>query len=95
MELTFERAWKEKQNDVRLMDRDRSIGKFNEKDHKKTSTAVEDCSAMATYVNVDDIMANDNPIHVGRNLPQLEPRKPQPFEDLEFEEQANKLQFEH
>lgn len=95
MELTFERAWKEKQNDTRLIERDRLVGKFNDKDQKKALSALEDCASMATYVNVDDIMANDNPVHVGRNLPQLEPRKPQPFEDLEFEEQASKLQFEH
>ena len=95
MELTFERAWKEKQNDVRLNERERSVGRFNEKEAKKAHESIEDCAHLATYVNVDDIMANDNPVHVGRNLPQLEPRKPQPFEDLEFEEQATKLKFEH
>lgn len=95
MELTFERAWKEKSTDVRMIERERMVGRLNEKEAKKVVDAVEDCAAMATYVNVDDIMANDNPVHVGRNLPQLDARKPQPFEDLEFEEQANKLQFEH
>jgi hypothetical protein len=83
MELTFAQALKEKQNDVRLVERDRSVGRLNEKEFLKVGAALE-------Y-----IMANDNPIHVGRNLPQLDGRKPQPFEELEFEEQASKLQFEH
>jgi hypothetical protein len=95
MELTFAQALKEKQNDVRLVERDRSVGRLNEKEFLKVGAALEDSSALATYVNIDDIMANDNPIHVGRNLPQLDGRKPQPFEELEFEEQASKLQFEH
>ena len=95
MELTFSKALKEKQHDVRLLERDRSVGRLNEKEYKKVASALEDSTAMATYVNIDDIMANDNPIHVGRNLPQLDARKPQPFEELEFEEQASKLQFEH
>ena len=80
---------------MRLIERDRAVGRSNEKDLSKTNTALEDSASMATYVNIDDIMANDNPIHVGRNLPQLDARKPQPFEELEFEEQASKLQFEH
>ena len=95
MELTFDEAWKEKQTDVRLLDRERMVGKLDEKTARKTMESLEDSAHLATYVNVDDIMANDNPIHVGRNLPKLDNKKPQPFEELEFEEQATKLHFEH
>lgn len=95
MELTFDAALKEKQNDIRLMDRQRNVGQLSEKDQKKALESLEDCASMASYVNVADIMANDNPIHVGRNLPKLDDKKPQPFEELEFEEQASKLNFEH
>lgn len=95
MELTFAEAWQEKQNDVRLKDRDRMVGKLDENKARKAMESLEDSAHLATYVNVDDIMSNDNPIHVGRNLPKLDNKKPQPFEELEFEEQANKLNFEH
>ena len=94
MEILFRKAREDKVNDIRLVERRQQNGNLDEKARAKFLESLEDCASLAETVNVDDIMANDNPVHVARNLPSTEPRAIQPFEELEFEEAA-RLKFEH
>jgi hypothetical protein len=48
----------------------------------------------ATYVNVDEINAKDNPVHVARNLPNLDAPVRRNIEDLEFDSDEANRSFE-
>lgn len=92
--VTFDDCQKDKEFDTRILGRKRLNRKLDEAALQKRLESLEDCSSISEMVNVDDIMANDNPIHVGRNLPTPEVADPSSFEELEFEEQAQRF-FEH
>ncbi len=91
-DLQIKEAMENKEWDVRLIERARDVGGLEEKAYTAHLSTLPDDSSTMSEVNLDDLMATDNPVHTGRNLPSLEPHKPQPFEDLELEEQAARLQ---
>lgn len=92
--ITFDQCFKDKEFDTRVLGRKRLNQKLDEANLKQYLDTLEDCAHLSETVNVDDIMANDNPVHVGRNLPSIERKDPSSFEEMEFEEQAQRF-FEH
>ena len=47
------------------------------------------------FVNVDELNARDNPVHMARNLPSLEAPARRNIEDAEFDnDEANRGSFE-
>jgi hypothetical protein len=84
-------AHEEKKQDIRVIDRARSIGKLDRKAHDANLSNLPDEAERAVYVNTDEINARDNPVHVARNLPTLEVPAPRNIEDMEFDsDEANR-----
>lgn len=85
----------EKKNDVRVIERARMFGRLDKKGHEALQKNVPDESERGIFVNIDEINARDNPVHVARNLPSLEVPAPRNIEDAEFDnDEANRGSFE-
>ncbi len=85
----------EKKNDVRVVERARLFGRLDKKANEVQVKGLADESDRALYVNVDDINARDNPVHMARNLPSLEAPVRRNIEDAEFDnDEANRGSFE-
>ncbi len=92
--ITFDECLRDKEFDARVLGRKRLNKKLDDAELQKYLSSLEDCADRSEVVNVGDIMANDNPIHVGRNLPTVERKDPASFEEFELEEQTQRF-FEH
>ena len=78
-------AHKEKENDVRVLERHTLLGKTDLKAAQKRADGLTDDEANSTFVNLDELNASDNPVHVPRGLPKHDANVPQNIEDIEFE----------
>ena len=88
-------AHEEKKNDVRVIERARLFGRLDRKAADAHSKTVEDDSDRGVFVNVDELNARDNPVHMARNLPSLEAPARRNIEDAEFDnDEANRGSFE-
>ena len=84
----------EKKNDIRVIDRARLFGKLDRKANEASLKNLPDDADRAIYVNVDEINAKDNPVHVARNLPNLDAPVRRNIEDLEFDSDEANRSFE-
>lgn len=85
----------EKKNDVRVIERARLFGRLDKKANELAVKALPDEADRGVFVNVDDINARDNPVHMARNLPSLEAPARRNIEDAEFDnDEANRGSFE-
>ena len=88
-------AHDEKKNDVRVLERARLFGRLDHKAAEAHTKTLEDISNLSTFVNVDELNAKDNPVHMARNLPSLEAPARRNIEDAEFDnDEANRGSFE-
>jgi hypothetical protein len=87
-------AHEEKKLDVRVTERARLFGRLDRKANEASVKALADDADRATYVNVDEINAKDNPVHVARNLPNLDAPVRRNIEDLEFDSDEANRSFE-
>ena len=88
-------AHQEKKNDIRVVDRARQLGKAEIKLSDAQLKALPDEAERAVYSNVDELNARDNPVHVARNLPNLDVTARRNIEDMEFDsDEANRGSFE-
>jgi hypothetical protein len=88
-------AHEEKKQDVRVIERAKLFGRLDKKAQEKLSAALPDEAERGVYVNVDEINAKDNPVHMARNLPSLDAPVRRNIEDLEFDsDEANRSSFE-
>jgi hypothetical protein len=78
-------AHEEKKKDVRVIERARLFGRLDRKAHEATFKDLADESERGLFVNVDELNARDNPVHVARNLPSAEAPAPRNIEDMEFD----------
>jgi hypothetical protein len=85
---------KEKEVDVRILERALAVGKLDKKLAEDALKALPDDAANAVFVNVDEINAKDNPVHVARNLPAHDKPVRTNFEDLEFDADETNRNFE-
>ncbi len=85
----------EKKVDVRVIERARLFGRLDRKAHEAALKSLADDAERGQFVNVDDINARDNPVHVARNLPNLDAPVRRNIEDMEFDsDEANRGSFE-
>lgn len=87
-------ANEEKKRDVRVLERTRAMGKLDKKDVEALLKALPDESNNLVVTNIDELNANDNPVHVARNLPVHEKPLRTNFEDLEFDADDSNRSFE-
>ncbi len=88
-------AHEEKKNDVRVVERARLFGRLDKKANEAVVKSLQDEEAAGQYVNLDDLNARDNPVHVARNLPSLEAPSRRNIEDAEYDtDEANRGSFE-
>lgn len=87
-------AHEEKKQDIRVIERARLFGKLDRKAHDQLVKTLSDDAAHGQFVNVDEINAKDNPVHVARNLPSLEVPMPRNIEDMEFDSDEANRSFE-
>lgn len=88
-------AHEEKKNDVRVIERARLFGRLDKKSHEVRLKALADEAECGQFVNVDELNARDNPVHMARNLPSLEAPARRNIEDAEFDnDEANRGSFE-
>lgn len=84
-------AHEEKKQDIRVLERARQLGKLDTKANATMAAGLPDEAENAVYVNLDELNARDNPVHVARNLPNLEAPAPRNIEDMEFDsDEANR-----
>jgi len=87
-------AHEEKKNDVRVVERAKLFGRLDRKANEQRISSLSDDAHLAQYVNVDEINAKDNPVHMARNLPSLEAPARRNIEDLEFDSDEANRSFE-
>ena len=87
-------AHEEKKLDVRVTERARLFGRLDRKANEANVKSLADDADRANYVNVDEINAKDNPVHVARNLPNLDAPVRRNIEDLEFDSDEANRSFE-
>jgi hypothetical protein len=88
-------AHEEKKQDVRVIERARLFGRLDSKSHDQSTKSLPDSADQGHFVNVDELNARDNPVHMARNLPSLEAPARRNIEDLEFDsDEANRASFE-
>jgi hypothetical protein len=87
-------AHEEKKKDIRVIERARLFGKLDRKAYENTQKSLEDDAERGHFVNIDEINAKDNPVHVARNLPSLEAPARRNIEDLEFDSDDANRSFE-
>lgn len=78
-------AHEEKKFDSRVIERARAVGKLDKKSLESFLKSLPDEAANASFVNLDELNAKDNPVHIPRGLPSLEAPVRKNLEDLEFE----------
>jgi hypothetical protein len=85
----------EKKNDVRVVERARLFGRLDKKANEAHVKTLADDADRGLFVNVDEINARDNPVHMARNLPSLEAPVRRNIEDAEFDnDEANRGSFD-
>ncbi len=85
----------EKKNDVRVVERARLFGRLDKKANEAHVKTLADDGDRGVFVNVDEINARDNPVHMARNLPSLEAPVRRNIEDAEFDnDEANRGSFD-
>jgi uncharacterized small protein (DUF1192 family) len=87
-------AHEEKKNDSRVIERARQLGKLSSKEQAERLAALPDEAEHGVFVNLDELNARDNPVHVARNLPTLEVPAPRNIEDMEFDSDESNRGFE-
>lgn len=87
-------AHEEKKQDVRVIERARLFGRLDRKSHEQLSKNIPDDAERGHFVNVDELNARDNPVHVARNLPSLETAAKKNIEDMEFDSDEANRSFE-
>jgi hypothetical protein len=88
-------AHEEKKADVRVTERARLFGRLDRKAHEASLKGIPDDADRGHFVNVDELNARDNPVHMARNLPSLEAPARRNIEDAEFDnDEANRGSFE-
>lgn len=88
-------AHEEKKLDVRVIERARLFGRLDKKSHEKQVETLADEAAHGIFVNVDEINAKDNPVHIPRGIPNLDAPVRRNIEDLEFDsDESNRSSFE-
>ncbi len=87
-------AHEEKKVDVRVIERAKLFGRLDKKAQEQAEKTLADDGDRAVYVNVDELNARDNPVHVARNLPSLEVPAPKNIEDMEFDSDEANRSFE-
>lgn len=87
-------AHEEKKLDVRVTERARLFGRLDTKAYEASVKNLADEADRGVYVNVDEINAKDNPVHVARNLPNLDAPVRRNIEDLEFDSDEANRSFE-
>jgi hypothetical protein len=84
----------EKKNDSRVIERARQLGKLKSKEQAVRLAALPDDAEHGVFVNLDELNARDNPVHVARNLPTLDVPAPRNIEDMEFDSDESNRGFE-
>lgn len=87
-------AHEEKKMDVRVIERARLFGKMDRKSYEQSSKGLEDVADRGQFVNVDEINAKDNPVHIARGLPSLDAPARRNIEDMEFDSDDANRSFE-
>ncbi|MGE3262529.1 MAG: hypothetical protein AB7K68_12180 [Bacteriovoracia bacterium] len=87
-------AHEEKKMDVRVIERARLFGKMDRKAYEQSSKGLEDVADRGQFVNVDEINAKDNPVHIARGLPSLDAPARRNIEDMEFDSDDANRSFE-
>ncbi|HEY8280801.1 MAG TPA: hypothetical protein VIH99_14315 [Bdellovibrionota bacterium] len=88
-------AHEEKKSDVRVVERARLFGRLDKKANDAREKTLVDEGDRGHFVNVDELNARDNPVHMARNLPSLEAPVRRNIEDAEFDnDEANRGSFE-
>jgi len=85
----------EKKLDIRNLDRARMLGKIDKKTYEQMLKAIPDDAAHSITVNIDEINAKDNPVHMARGLPATDGPVRRNIEDLEFDADESNRAFEH
>jgi hypothetical protein len=85
----------EKKFDVRFLDRAKAIGKLEKKTAEEAVKRLADDAEHALTVNLDELNARDNPVHMARNLPTHDKPVRTNFEDMEFDADETNRNFEH
>lgn len=88
-------AHEEKKQDSRVVDRARALGKLDKKAYEASLKALPDISEMGIYVNIDDLNARDNPVHIPRGIPTTDAPVRRNIEDQEFDADEANRSFEH
>ena len=88
-------ALEEKKFDVRVLDRLKSTGKLESKTQEQAVKNLKDDAEAGMFVNVDEINAKDNPVHVPRGLPAHDGPQRKNIEDMEFDADESNRAFEH
>lgn len=88
-------AHEEKKLDVRILERNRAMGKLDSKSMNELLKSLPDDADKSVMVNVDEINAKDNPVHIPRGLPALDGPARKNFEDMEFDADEANRSFEH
>jgi len=88
-------AHEEKKTDVRVIERARLFGRLDKKANDKHVEVLADDATHGIYVNVDEINAKDNPVHIPRGIPTADATVRRNIEDLEFDsDESNRSSFE-
>jgi hypothetical protein len=88
-------AHEEKKTDIRVLERARTLGKSDKKANEALLKALPDEAERAIYVNVDDLNARDNPVHIPRGIPTSDVPVRRNIEDQEFDADEANRSFEH
>ncbi len=88
-------AHEEKKSDIRILERARLLGKIDKKTHELALKALPDDAANSVTVNLDELNAKDNPVHMARGLPATDGPVRRNIEDLEFDADEANRAFEH
>lgn len=88
-------AHEEKKQDIRILDRARMLGKLDKKSYEQILKALPDDAERSIVVNVDELNAKDNPVHIARGLPATDGPVRRNIEDLEFDADEANRAFEH
>lgn len=81
----------EKKNDVRVTERARLFGRLDKKANEAHVKTIADDGDRGHFVNLDELNARDNPVHVARNLPSLEAPSRRNIEDAEFDTEEARM----
>lgn len=85
----------EKKRDVRVTDRARAVGKLDKKAHEALLKSLPDEAEFGMTVNIDELNAKDNPVHIPRGIPAPEAAVRRNIEDQEFDADEANRSFEH